>query len=86
MILKGFRKNKIPFFFTLLVLFFFLGGCGQWGGGLPENVLARVNEEQITVDEFNREFKEVISEPAKEAKEVNLGDLKQAYLDQMIER
>jgi len=86
MILKVFRKNKIQSFFTLLVLFFFVWGCGQWGGGLPENVLARVNEEQITVDAFNREFKELISEPGKEAKEANLGDLKQAYLDQMIER
>ena len=85
-ILKGFRKNKSRSFFTFLVLFFFVWGCGQWSGGLPENVLARVNEEQITVDEFNREFKELISEPGKEAKETNLGDLKQAYLDQMIER
>ena len=86
MILKGFRKNKIQSFFTLLFLFFFVWGCGQWGRGLPENVLARVDEEQITIDAFNREFKELISEPGKEAKEANLGDLKQAYLDQMIER
>jgi len=74
---------------SLLILFimlFFLWGCGQWGKGLPEHVLARVDQEQITVDEFNREFKELISEPGKEAKEGNLVDLKQAYLDQMIER
>ena len=74
---------------SLLILFimlFFLWGCGQWGKGLPEHVLARVDQEQITVDEFNREFKELISEPGKEAKEGNLMDLKQAYLDQMIER
>jgi peptidyl-prolyl cis-trans isomerase C len=72
--------------FTLPIVFFSLWGCGQWGGGLPEHVLARVNQEQITVDEFNREFKELISESGKEAKEANLGNLKQAYLDQMIER
>jgi len=50
---------------SLLILFimlFFLWGCGQWGEGLPVQVLARVNQEQITVDEFNREFKELISE------------------------
>lgn len=86
MISMSFRKYKVQSFFTLLFLFFFVWGCGQWGGGLPENVLARVNQEQITVDEFNREFKELISEPGKEAKESNLVDLKQAYLDQVIER
>jgi len=74
---------------SLLILFimlFFLWGCGQWGEGLPVHVLARVNQEQITVDEFNREFKELISEPGKETEQANLRDLKQAYLDQMIER
>ncbi len=78
-------KNR----FSLLILFimlFFLWDCGRWGEGLPEHVLARVNQEQITVDQFNREFKELISEPGKETKEANLRDLKQAYLDQMIER
>jgi peptidyl-prolyl cis-trans isomerase C len=73
--------------FTLPMIFFSLWACGQWGGGLPERVLARVDQEQITVDEFNREFKELISESNNEKlKEANLGDLKQAYLDQMIER
>jgi peptidyl-prolyl cis-trans isomerase C len=72
--------------FTLPMIFFSLWACGQWGGGLPEHVLARVDQEQITVDEFNREFKELISEPRNETKEANFGDLKQAYLDQMIER
>jgi len=73
-------------FLTLTILLFSLCGCSQWGVGLPEHVLARVNQEQITVDEFNREFKELISESGKEAKETNLKDLKEAYLDQMIER
>jgi peptidyl-prolyl cis-trans isomerase C len=72
--------------FSLIGIFFFVWGCGQWGGGLPEDVLARVNQEQITVDEFDREFKELILEPGKEAKGANLGDLKKAYLDQVIER
>jgi parvulin-like peptidyl-prolyl isomerase len=68
------------------MMLFFLWGCGQWGEGLPEHVLARVNQEQITIDEFNREFKDLISEPSKETKDASLRDLKQAYLDQMIER
>ena len=78
-------KNRTSFL-ILFIIVFLLWGCGQWGEGLPEHVLARVNQEQITVDVFNREFKELISEQGKETKEANLGDLKQIYLDQMIER
>lgn len=62
------------------------GGCGEWGGGLPDHILAQVNEEQITVDEFNREVKELILEPGQEIKGRNFSDLKEAYLDQVIER
>ena len=63
-----------------------LAGCGGWGGSLPEHVLARVNEEFISVEEFDREFKESILELGKTEREENFGELKQAYLDQMIER
>jgi parvulin-like peptidyl-prolyl isomerase len=72
----------------LLVLMFLiaLGGCGEWGGGLPDHILAQVNEEQITVDEFNREVKELLLEPGQEIKGRNFSDLKEAYLDQVIER
>ena len=52
-------------YLTLSIILFFLWGCGQWGGGLPEHIIARVNQEQITVDEFDREFKELILEPGK---------------------
>ena len=38
------------------------------GGGLPDSILAQVNEEKITVDEFEREMKEVILEPGREGK------------------
>ncbi len=78
-------KNRSSLLILFIILFS-LWGCGQWGERLPKHVLARVNQEQITVEEFNREFKELISEPGKETKEANLRDLKQAYLDQMIER
>jgi peptidyl-prolyl cis-trans isomerase C len=74
---------------SLFLLFMFLiafGGCGEWGGGLPDHILAQVNEEQITVDEFNREVKELILEPGQEVKGRNFSDLKEAYLDQVIER
>jgi parvulin-like peptidyl-prolyl isomerase len=77
--------KKHNFYLTLSTILLFLGGCGQWGGGLPEHILAQVNQEQITVDQFDREFKELILEPSKEAKG-NLEDLRKAYLDQVIER
>jgi hypothetical protein len=48
--------------------------------------VARVNEESVTAEEFNQEFQELILEPGKEKKWINPGDLKKAYLDQMIER
>jgi peptidyl-prolyl cis-trans isomerase C len=74
-------------FLTILpILFFALWGCEQWGGGLPDHILAQVNEEQITVDEFNREVKELILEPGTESTQKSLGDLKEAYLEQVIER
>jgi len=78
-------KNQ-PSLLALFVIFFSLWGCGQWGGGLPEHILAQVNQEQITVDAFNREFKELIVEPGREGKGTNLGDFKKAYVDQVVER
>jgi len=61
-------------------------GCDQWGWGLPEHILAVVNQNQITIEEFNQEFKELMLEPGKEVKGTDLKTLRQAYLDQMIER
>ena len=78
-------KRKI-FLLAFLALSFPLGGCAPWEGALPEHVLARVNQEEITFDEFDREFKEAIFEPGKESRGVPLGSLKRAYLDQVIER
>ena len=71
---------------SLLFLCFGFWGCDLPGGGLPDHILAQVNQEQITVNEFDRELKEVILEPGKEGKGADLGDLKKAYLDQIIER
>ena len=71
----------------MLTLFFsFLWGCGQWGVGLPEHIIAQVNEEKISVEEFEKEFKELIIEPSGGEKGKSLENLRQAYLDQVIER
>jgi peptidyl-prolyl cis-trans isomerase C len=75
-----------PALFILATLLLFLWGCDQWGVGLPGHIAAQVNEEQITVEEFDREFKDLILEPGKEPKGTGLGNLRQAYLDQVIER
>jgi parvulin-like peptidyl-prolyl isomerase len=83
------RKEEMKKSLTLLIpviLLSFLWGCGQWEAGLPEHVIAQINEEQIPVEEFDREFKELILEPGKETKGTNIRSLKQEYLDQVIER
>jgi len=75
--------------FTLLLiltLLFILWGCGQWGVGLPNHIIVQVNEEQISVEEFDREFKELMLEPGKKVKGTDLENLKMVYLDQVIER
>jgi parvulin-like peptidyl-prolyl isomerase len=78
--------KKFSTLLILIVLFFFPWGCNLWEAGLPEHIIAQVNEEQIPVEEFGREFKELILEPGREAKGTDLGNLRQAYLDQVIER
>jgi parvulin-like peptidyl-prolyl isomerase len=69
-----------------VVLLSFLGGCNPWGTGLPEHIIAQVNEEQIPMEQFDREFKELILESDKDAKETDLGNLRRVCLDQVIER
>jgi parvulin-like peptidyl-prolyl isomerase len=63
-----------------------LGGCNPWGAGLPEHIIAQVNEEQIPIEQFDREFKELILESDMDAKETGLGTLRRVCLDQVIER
>jgi parvulin-like peptidyl-prolyl isomerase len=78
--------RKPPALVVLVVLLSFLGGCNPWGTGLPEHIIAQVNEEQIPIEQFDREFKELILESDKDAKETDLGNLRRACLDQVIER
>ncbi len=79
-------KKFATFLIMASVLLFPLGGCGQRDAGLPDHIIAEVNGEPIPVEAFNREFKELILEPGKETPETGYGDLRQAYLDQVIER
>jgi parvulin-like peptidyl-prolyl isomerase len=53
---------------------------------LPEHIVAQVNEEQIPTEQFDREFKELILESDKDARETDLGNLRRVCLDQVIER
>jgi parvulin-like peptidyl-prolyl isomerase len=78
--------KKSPTLLILIVLFFSPWGCDLWETGLAEHIIAQVNEEQIPVAEFDREFKELILEPGREAKGTDLENLRRAYLDQVIER
>jgi peptidyl-prolyl cis-trans isomerase C len=80
------KMRRHPPLLPSIFFLFFLWGCNQWGMGLPEHIIAQVNEEQIPVEELDREFKELILEPGREVKGTDLGNLKQAYLDQVIER
>ena len=83
---EGKNMRRCPPLFLLWMFLVTLYGCGEWGRGLPDHILAQVNEEQITVDEFNREVKELVLEPGQEVKGRNFYDFKEAYLDQVIER
>ncbi len=78
--------KKSPNLLILGLLLFFLGGCDPRGAGLPEHIIAQVNEEQIPIEQFDREFKELILESDKDAKGTGLGTLRQVCLDQVIER
>jgi len=78
--------TKSPSLLLLGLLLFFLEGCNPWGAGLPEHMIAQVNEEQIPVEQFDREFKELILESDKDTKGTDLGKLRRVCLDQVIER
>lgn len=75
--------KKLLFHLCILLL---CSGCGLREGGLPEHIIARMDREEITIDEFNREFKELVADPKSVGSQAELRELKAAYLDQMIER
>jgi parvulin-like peptidyl-prolyl isomerase len=78
--------KKSPNLLILSLLLFFAEGCDLRGAGLPEQIIAQVNEEQISIEQFDREFKELILESDKDLKGTGLGALRQVCLDQVIER
>lgn len=78
--------RRIRFHLYWSLAFFLFQGCGGWEAGLPDHVLARIDGDEITVDEFNREFKEQVGHHGKEESSSTLRELKEAYLEQMIER
>jgi len=75
-------------YYPILGLLLSLGlcACGEWSGDLPEHGLVRINNVVITVEEFNREFKELILEPENPGPGRDLESLKRSYLDQVVER
>jgi len=80
------RKTALILNIPGILFFFFVWGCGPWEGGLPENVVVRINDEEVALEDFDLEFKEQILEPGREVTGKSPGDLKKAYLDQMVER
>lgn len=78
--------RRVLFHLCLPLLLPLFLGCGLWEGGLPEHIIARIDREEITIDEFNREFKELVTDQNREGSRLELREVKEAYLDQMIER
>jgi peptidyl-prolyl cis-trans isomerase C len=69
--------------FLLILSGFVFAGCT---GGLPEHVIARVNQEDITLQDLDRELKELTLDPGKGGEGTASRELRQACLDQLIER
>lgn len=69
------------FCLALLILY----GCERFSD-LPEGVIAVVNKENITAEEFNKEFKGMLLEAQAKLGDPNTRKLKEAFLNQIIER
>ena len=62
-------------------------GCQKEAAHLPQGVLAQVNEEFITLEEFNNELQDIKLEHGKLPEDTeSLDQLKTAFLDQIINR
>lgn len=80
------NRNRVTVTFLLFtILFLFPTGCNKLGN-LSNNVIAEVNKESITLDEFNKEFKGMVIESKTAIGDTNNKNLKETLLNQMIER
>ncbi len=78
---------KIPLLWIILIPFLFLSfSCNPREAKLPDQVVAEVNGERITVDEFEREMRELLFEQGREEKSEALRELRMICLDQMMDR
>lgn len=76
------RMFLISLFYLAMLIYY---GCERLKG-FPEGVIAIVNRENITLEEFNKEFKGMLLEAQFKAGDPNTKRLKEAFLNQMIER
>lgn len=76
-----------PIIWICLLTAFSTMGCQKEDTNLPQDILAQVNEELITLEEFNNELQDIKLEHGKlpEDRE-SLDQLKTAFLDQIINR
>jgi len=80
----GFKRYALTFAFLIYTLMLFSSGCNRFGN-LPKNVIAEVNNETITLNDFNKEFKGMMLENQM-GSDPNIKRLKETFLNQIIER
>ncbi|MCX8118897.1 MAG: peptidyl-prolyl cis-trans isomerase [Desulfobacterota bacterium] len=66
--------------------FCLLWGCGVWERGLPDHLLAQIDGETISVEEFNRALKSLVIDLKPEGNRRDWKELQRALLDQLIDQ
>lgn len=64
----------------------FLSGCGGWEKDLPDSILAQIDGEAISIDEFDRQFKHLVVDPKHGGSKPESKELRKVFLDQMIDQ
>ncbi len=79
--------NRLLTFLLCLSLFYLFIGC-QRGGNAEKRILAKIGDETITVDEFNREFDRVrLEDMSFDIRDkLSLNKLKANFLNRLLER
>lgn len=70
----------------LIPFLFFSLSCNPREAKLPDQIVAEVNGERITVEEFDREMKELLFDQLREGKPEALKELRKICLEQMMDR